>query len=490
MIAFDFIFERPVTAEAAYKLWAQAVEAGKKPIYFSGGTEVVTAMRKGTVKAEVVIDLKGIEAYKTLGIGKSPVSTDALWIGGGVALGALEEAMPGTLLSEVARGIADHTVRNTLTIGGNLCGRLPYREMALGLLTLGAAVVLYGPEGLVKRPMAEVFHKRLELKAGEFLLGFELAPAALAETRYFRRRRQKQTETDYPICHTVVTRRGESYSVAVSGVSAYVWFGEKTSARVETGASPQDQAMVIWERLEELAVDDLRASKAYKLGLLKRDLVEAFSKLEDPGERRDFAESGHSRVTGDPADAGAGGEAGEQVQDGGSFEGHSLEAKAGKLAEASRYSGLTEIDVEINGKLRTLAVRPSETLLNVLRQTAGHTGAKPGCENGDCGACTVLLEGRPVKSCLMLAVEAEGRAVMTVEGLENTAIQQAFVECGGFQCGYCTSGFLVNAWAMLEAHPEADEAVQREWLSANLCRCTGYEGIRDAVERAKTVKRS
>lgn len=478
MIAFDFIFERPVTAEAAYALWAQAGEAGKKPLYFSGGTEVVTAMRKGTVKADVVIDLKGIAAYTTLGIGKSPVSGGALWIGGGMALGTLIERMPGTLLSEVARGIADHTVRNTLTIGGNICGRLPYREMALGLLTLGAEVVLYGPDGLVRRPMAEVFHKRLALKPGEFLLGLELEPAALAETRYFRRRRQKQTDIDYPICHTVVTRRGEAYSVAVSGVSAYVWFGEKTSGLIEAGASPQAQTMVIWERLAELAVDDLRASKAYKLGLLKRDLAEAFSQLRGPGEAGNSAE----------ADKGAG----ARVNDWAIPEGRSLEVEteAGKSPAAPRYSGLTEISVAVNGKRRTLAVRPTETLLYVLRQAAGHTGAKPGCENGDCGACTVLLEGRPVKSCLMLAVEAEGRAVMTVEGLENTAIQQAFVECSGFQCGYCTSGFLVNAWAMLEAHPEADEAVQREWLSANLCRCTGYEGIRASVERAKVLRKS
>ncbi|SCZ76281.1 (2Fe-2S)-binding protein [Acidaminobacter hydrogenoformans] len=154
------------------------------------------------------------------------------------------------------------------------------------------------------------------------------------------------------------------------------------------------------------------------------------------------------------------------------------------------YAGLCEIVVMLNGKARKLVVRPMDTLLQVLREAAGHTGAKPGCENGDCGACTVLLDDKPVKACLMLAVEADGRSITTVEGLQNTAIQQAFVERGGFQCGYCTSGFLVNAWAMLEAHPEADEAIQRAWLSANLCRCTGYEGIRDAVERAKEIRRS
>jgi len=476
MISFDFEFERPATAEAAYTLWAQSVEAGLKPLYFSGGTEIVTAMRKGTVKADVVIDLKGIGAYGAYGVGSSPVSEGALWIGGGLTLGSLAEGLPGTLLSEVASGVADHTVRNTLTIGGNICGRLPYREMALALLTLGAEVVLCGPDGLVKRPLAEVFHKRLELKPGELLMGFELELAAMdpVVTRYFRRRRQKQTDIDYPICHTVVTRRGDAYSVAVSGVSAYVWYGEKTSSRLEAGATPEEQAMVIWKRLEELGVDDLRASKAYKLGLLKRDLVEAFTQLRDPEEAN--AEAGANAET-KSADQGAHGE-------------RTWKVKTGNSRRAVRYSGLTEITLEINGKQRVLAVRPADTLLNVLRQAAGHTGAKPGCENGDCGACTVLLDGKPVKSCLMLAVEAVGRAVMTVEGLENTAIQQAFVECGGFQCGYCTSGFLVNAWAMLEAHPEADEAVQREWLSANLCRCTGYEGIRDSVERAKALGKS
>lgn len=153
------------------------------------------------------------------------------------------------------------------------------------------------------------------------------------------------------------------------------------------------------------------------------------------------------------------------------------------------YSGPVRILIRLNGHQRTLTVRPSETLLTVLRRTAGHTGAKPGCENGDCGACTILLDGKPVKACLMLGVEADGKTVTTVEGLSQSEIQQAFVECGGFQCGYCTSGFLVNAYAMLEFDPDANDSIQREWLSSNLCRCTGYEGISRSVERAKALKK-
>lgn len=151
------------------------------------------------------------------------------------------------------------------------------------------------------------------------------------------------------------------------------------------------------------------------------------------------------------------------------------------------YRGVTTISLNVNGEVRRAVIRPADTLLRVLREKLGLTGAKPGCENGDCGACTVLLDGLPVKSCLVLAIEAAGRAVTTVEGLNNTAIQQAFLEEGGFQCGYCTSGFLVNAFALLEKHPGCGDALEREWLESNLCRCTGYEGISRAVEKARKI---
>lgn len=152
-----------------------------------------------------------------------------------------------------------------------------------------------------------------------------------------------------------------------------------------------------------------------------------------------------------------------------------------------KYFNLSLIELDVNGEKRRLHVRPGDTLLRALREKLGLTGAKPGCENGDCGACTVLLDGKPVKSCLVLAVEADGRAVITIEGLKNTAIQKAFLEEGGFQCGYCTSGFLVNAYALLEQYPAAEGEEDREWLESNLCRCTGYEGISRAIAKARAL---
>jgi aerobic carbon-monoxide dehydrogenase small subunit len=149
------------------------------------------------------------------------------------------------------------------------------------------------------------------------------------------------------------------------------------------------------------------------------------------------------------------------------------------------YHGISKIEITINGEKRNIAVRPADTLLRVLREKLGLTGAKPGCENGDCGACTVLLDGLPVKSCLILAVEVVGREITTVEGLNNTKIQEAFLKEGGFQCGFCTSGFLVNAYSLLQQHPEPSDETVREWLQSNLCRCTGYEGISLAIKKAR-----
>jgi len=149
------------------------------------------------------------------------------------------------------------------------------------------------------------------------------------------------------------------------------------------------------------------------------------------------------------------------------------------------YKDFTQLILNVNGEKKKVIVSPKDTLLRVLREKLGLTGAKPGCENGDCGACTILLDGKPVKSCLILAVEVEGQSITTIEGLRDTPIQKAFIEESAFQCGYCTPGFIMNCHAMLNAHPDADDKTIRQWLSSNLCRCTGYEEIEKAVKRAQ-----
>jgi aerobic-type carbon monoxide dehydrogenase small subunit (CoxS/CutS family) len=152
------------------------------------------------------------------------------------------------------------------------------------------------------------------------------------------------------------------------------------------------------------------------------------------------------------------------------------------------------LSMVVNGEPVTLAFAPHETLLEVLREDLGLTGTKHGCELGECGTCTVLLDGEPVLSCLVPGVACEGRHVETVEGLAGPdglhPLQQAFAELGAAQCGYCTPGFLLVAKALLEEDPAPSRERLREELSGNLCRCTGYLKIFEAVELAAEDLRS
>jgi aerobic-type carbon monoxide dehydrogenase small subunit (CoxS/CutS family) len=146
------------------------------------------------------------------------------------------------------------------------------------------------------------------------------------------------------------------------------------------------------------------------------------------------------------------------------------------------------VDLTVNGERVEVAFAPHKTLLEVLREDLGLTGTKHGCELGECGTCAVLVDGRPVLSCLYLGLECEGRRVETVEGMATAAglhpLQKAFADLGAAQCGYCTPGFLLTARALLDANPRPTLEEIREALAGNLCRCTGYVKIFEAVELA------
>jgi len=146
------------------------------------------------------------------------------------------------------------------------------------------------------------------------------------------------------------------------------------------------------------------------------------------------------------------------------------------------------ITIRVNGEEEHLVVPSNMTLLQMLRDELVLTGTKNGCSAGECGACTVLMDGEPVNSCLVLAVEADGAEIVTVEGLARgeqlDAVQQSFIEEGGIQCGFCTPGMLISARALLDRNPDPTEEAIREALVGNLCRCTGYTRIVRAVQKA------
>ena len=147
--------------------------------------------------------------------------------------------------------------------------------------------------------------------------------------------------------------------------------------------------------------------------------------------------------------------------------------------------------LRINGITYEVAVEPQRTLLEVLRDNLGLTGAKKACDTGDCGACTVLMDGKPVASCLVLAVEAQGKDITTIEGLAKDGqphpIQQAFVDHGAIQCGFCTPGMILSAKALLDKNPKPTADEVKEAIVGNICRCTGYSKIIEAILAASQI---
>lgn len=153
-----------------------------------------------------------------------------------------------------------------------------------------------------------------------------------------------------------------------------------------------------------------------------------------------------------------------------------------------------EIKVTINGELNRFLIRTNTFLLDFLRDELGLTGAKRGCNKGECGSCTVLLDGRPVRSCLFPAVMADGRQVVTIEGLEEPGgklhpLQEAFIQQGAIQCGFCTPGMILTAKGLLDENPNPAEEEIRRAISGNICRCTGYVKIIDAIRTVARKKR-
>ena len=151
------------------------------------------------------------------------------------------------------------------------------------------------------------------------------------------------------------------------------------------------------------------------------------------------------------------------------------------------------IKMTVNGKKYEIAVYPNQTLVDVLRERLGLTGTKVGCEMGDCGSCTVIMDGKAVNACLVLGAQADGREILTIEGLGEDdrlhPLQEAFVMEGAIQCGFCTPGMIMNSKALLDKSPDPDETAIREAISGVLCRCTGYRKIVQAIKSASAGAR-
>lgn len=465
MKPFSFI---PVeTIEQACGLLA---EHGPEALLLAGGTDLLVELRRASARApRVVVDLwplhelRGItEAGDSISLGPLTTHTDLLHSD------VLRKFAP--LLVSAAATIGSPQVRNRGTVGGNIMNAAPCADTVPPLIALGATVTLKSRNGTREFDLADLFVKPYQTKAKPDEL--------LVAIRFPKRPANARSAF-------IKLGRRNALSISRLSVAAILEFGSDgriTAARLAPGSAfpswkrvPEAEQMLMGERpgeklftavgqkVSEQMIKETgrRWSTEYKepvLAVLVRRALEicvAPAVPVTPGVPKAERLPIQAKVRSKPA------------------------------ARSDADHGI--ITTTINGRSQRLAVPANKTLLDVLRDDLGLTGTKCGCEVGECGACTVLLDGMPVNSCLVLAPQIQGREVTTVEDLAQAGklhpLQEAFLDYDAVHCGFCTPGILLSAKALLEQNPHPSESEIRTAISGNLCRCSGYQQIVDAIAR-------
>ncbi len=275
MIPFNFAYLKAEKLEEAVGAYDSCLNDGLTPFYYGGGTEIVTFARDSKLKPGAVIDIKGIPECVELRADKN-----SLVFGAGIPLNKLKAGESYPLLERVASGIADHTVRNRLTLGGNIAGQLPYRETVLPLLVCGAEAMVAGPQGNRTVPINELFDKRLRLEKGELLVQLRV-PRPAAEAPWHHVRREKGTRTDYPIVSVSLARIDGRLRMAASGVCNFPFRSDEIDETLsDTNRTAEKRAQRALEQLPSGVRSDQRASAEYRSHLFVQAVVESITKLE------------------------------------------------------------------------------------------------------------------------------------------------------------------------------------------------------------------
>lgn len=440
----------------------------------AGGTDFVVYLRSGLARPTQVVDLHDLplayirEEGEALAIGALTTFNDIL------ASSLLQRETPA--LVEAAATIGATQCRNMATLAGNLCSAVPSADAAPPLLVRDALLRVVGPDGKRDVPINAFFTGPKQTC---------LAPGELVTEIRVPRRPPRSGEAFLKL------GRRQAMTLAIVNVAAYLEVAEDgtvAAARIALGAvaptpirAPRAEELLIGkpfteERAQAAAraaadatrpISDLRASAAYRRAvsavLVYRALTAAW--------RRAVGEEAFQLPS------------------------HVVAVGGGLPRPPRRWAYVPDGPNEflINGELMRVRARPGTLLVEVLRDHLGLTGTKVGCGTGECGACTVLLDGRPVNACLILAPQAVGREVVTIEGLgtpeELHPLQAAFVQHGALQCGYCGPGVLMAAKALLETVPAPTPAQARYAIAGNICRCTGYVKMVQAIVAAAQAQR-
>lgn len=384
-----------------------------------------------------------------------------------------ENALP---LAQAAWSVGAPQIRNRGTVAGNLITASPANDTITPLSALGATVMLRSREGYRNVPLDSFYKgvRKTVMAPDEMLVDISFPALSQNQKGLFLKLglRQAQAISVVNVAIIVTTEDGFISKAAITlGAVAPTIIHAKEAETYLVGKEYKDISIQEAARLgmkAAIPIDDIRGSAAYR-----REMVRV---LTERGLRTILSDDPVTKLPSDPV----------------LLWGKEYTGEAPYLLNPSNHVNGTPIITRINGMIYRLDTGHGKSLLDVLRDEAGLIGTKEGCAEGECGACTVFLDGMAVMSCLVPAPRAHGAEIVTIEGLSNLGklhpVQEAFIHAGAVQCGYCTPGFLMSAAKLLEENPTPDRDQIRQAITGNLCRCTGYYKIIDAIEEASKME--
>jgi carbon-monoxide dehydrogenase medium subunit len=482
LLVQEFDYYEPATVDGAVKLLAKL---GDEAAVLAGGTFLLVQMKMEQTAPGALVNVGRLPGLS--GLERNERGLD---VGGMTTIWALRNAeeIQGSYaaLADACAAFGSTQIQLTGTLGGNVCNGSPASDTVPALAALGAELVLVGPNGERTVPIEDflVGPGETAIAPGELLTVIRLPEREEGSGSAFVKVSRVRADLAKASAAAWMVRDGDTV------VDCRLTFGAVGPTVVR---ATEAEEMVVGERFSsDLAleagkaasrqvspIDDVRSSAEYRrqvvCALAHDALAAAF---ERAGERLGVARPGSGGAEGQGSRV-----AGERLGAARPGRGGAREVRGPVRLETGE---LRTITLTVNGVEHRLHVRPNELLINVLRERLQLTGTKYGCGIGECGACTVQLDGVPTLSCLTLAVAVDGREVTTVEGLEGPdgaldPLQEAFIEEAAFQCGYCTPGMLMMSKRLLEENPAPDEDDIRDYLKGNRCRCTGFAAIVRAV---------
>lgn len=454
----------PQSLEQALELLAQHAPNAR---VIAGGTDLLVEFDRGVRPSCTLIDIACLHGLDTITLDKhgwihlGPLVTHSDVVNSPLCVA---HALP---LAQACREVGAPQIRNRGTVAGNVITASPANDTITPLIALGAVVTLRSLRGERVLPL-ETFHtgvRRTVMQPDEILVDLSF-PALNANQRgcFLKLGLRRAQAISVINCAVVISFDGDRCTDAriALGAVAPTIIRARDAEHALHGKSLDEATIVQAATLAAQAsapIDDVRSSASYRRDMVQVCVQRALRRIADGKAHPGWSEP--------PV----------------------LLRLPNSAVHPPRPLNGT-IQLTVNGKAHTVSNPDAKhkTLLRLLREDCGMVGVKEGCSEGECGACTVILDGRAVMACLVPAPHAHGADIVTVEGLSDGErlhpLQQAFIETGAVQCGYCTPGFIMSGAALLEEHAQPTEAQIKESISGNLCRCTGYYAILDAFRRA------